>query len=315
MRRGIEFSRATDINQFRNIYPQMEIKGKEKVGDRETFVVEAIPTVGTPEIMYFDTQTGLLLRQDFVFESQGGQKNISIPVKVFIEDFIEINGIKMPLVTHQVSPGFSLTFRYYFNSIKVNVPIDDSKFRMPKEASKSGGKTSENSEQARLLYLQCKEQNGLEDYDQAIALCTKAIEFNPLLAAAYSERSAAYYFKEQYDLALSDIKKAIDIEPIANNYSLRGGIYMQKGKFDLALADFNKAIDLAPEYAHFYNIRCVLYLDKFANYNKALEDCSKAIKLMESPIFYRNRAAVFERLKRKDLAEADRKKAKMLESN
>jgi tetratricopeptide (TPR) repeat protein len=45
-------------------------------------------------------------------------------------------------------------------------------------------------------------------YDQAISDYTKAIEINPEFARAYNNRGVAYYFKGEYKKAWVDVSKA-----------------------------------------------------------------------------------------------------------
>jgi len=46
------------------------------------------------------------------------------------------------------------------------------------------------------------------EYDKAIADYTKAIEINPKYAKAYYNRGLAYYLKKEYDKAWEDVYKA-----------------------------------------------------------------------------------------------------------
>ena len=48
-------------------------------------------------------------------------------------------------------------------------------------------------------------------YDKAIFEYTKAIEINPRFAEAYYIRGRAYYYKRQYDKACSDWKRACEL--------------------------------------------------------------------------------------------------------
>src|SRR5262245_54368019 len=57
-KRGSDFPQ--ELN-FKKHYTKMELKGKEKVGSYETYVVEATPTEGSPEMLYFDVNTNLLV--------------------------------------------------------------------------------------------------------------------------------------------------------------------------------------------------------------------------------------------------------------
>jgi tetratricopeptide (TPR) repeat protein len=48
-------------------------------------------------------------------------------------------------------------------------------------------------------------------YDQAIADFNKALEIDPKSAGAYYNRGIAYYFKKEYDKSWKDINKAQDL--------------------------------------------------------------------------------------------------------
>ncbi len=41
----------------------------------------------------------------------------------------------------------------------------------------------------------------------------------------------------------------------ANFYNNRGNAYVEKGQYDQAILDFNKALEINPGYAEAYNIR------------------------------------------------------------
>jgi tetratricopeptide (TPR) repeat protein len=93
----------------------------------------------------------------------------------------------------------------------------------------------------------------MEEYDQAIQNYDKAIELNPNLAIAYNNRGNAYEDKGEYDRAIQDYDKAIELNPnLAIVYNCRGNVYVDKGKYDQAIQDYNKAIELDPENAEFY---------------------------------------------------------------
>ena len=82
-------------------------------------------------------------------------------------------------------------------------------------------------------------------YDQAISDFNKALEINPRDANAYNNRGVAYARKDQYDQAISDFNKALEINPRdANAYNNRGFTYFRKGQYDKAWEDVHKAQDL-----------------------------------------------------------------------
>jgi len=100
-------------------------------------------------------------------------------------------------------------------------------------------------------------------------------------AEAYKKRGNAYYEKGQYDKAISDYSKAIELNPrYANAYNNRGNVYDEKGLHDKAISDLSKAIELNPKYAVAYNNRAISYFYK-KEYDKAWNDVNKVQALGE----------------------------------
>jgi hypothetical protein len=117
-----EFLKPLKIKQ---LYPKLVVKGKDKVGDKEVYVVEATPVESSVETWYFDTQTGLMLRQDAERESPQGKQ----PIQVYLDNYKDVDGIKLPFKIHQVTPAFTIDIK--IDEVKHNVPIDDAKFNKP----------------------------------------------------------------------------------------------------------------------------------------------------------------------------------------
>jgi hypothetical protein len=114
--------------KIRDVAKDMFVMGKEKIGDREVYVVGAM--VGTTRIdkFYFDTQTGLLIRSQILKDTLIGW----IPEQTDYDDYKEVDGVKVPFTIRQsyVDPWIGWTRK--FTEIKFNVPIDETKFNMPK---------------------------------------------------------------------------------------------------------------------------------------------------------------------------------------
>lgn len=93
------------------------------------------------------------------------------------------------------------------------------------------------------------------------------------------ERADMYAQKGEYDLAVFEYNRAIELSPKnATLYVKRGFAFFNKKNFDLALADYNKAIELDPKEAKAYFYRAALY-ERNNNITKAIEDYQKAVEL------------------------------------
>jgi len=92
----------------------------------------------------------------------------------------------------------------------------------------------------------------------------------------YNKRGIEFGMKGQYDQAILDFKKALNINPrYAEAYNNRGIAYGQKGRYDQAILDFNKALEINPGYADAYYNRGIVYYSK-KEYAKSWDDIKKA---------------------------------------
>lgn len=88
----------------------------------------------------------------------------------------------------------------------------------------------------------------LGDYNKALADFQKAIELLPTSAATFSNSGLAHHALNDYAEALSDYSKAIKLESrFARAYYNRGITYAAIGDYEKAIADFDNAILYTPE--------------------------------------------------------------------
>ncbi len=100
----------------------------EKIGDRTYAVVEARSARHLQQL-YFDTQTGLLYKETGVTHTPLGD----YPFDTVYEDYRDVAGTKMPFQT--TSRSTTDVTHYDYSEIKLNQPIDQSRFEKPKAAS------------------------------------------------------------------------------------------------------------------------------------------------------------------------------------
>jgi len=111
--------------KLKTIYKTLAVTGREKVGSRDAYVVLATPAEGSPSRMFFDVESGLMVRQSMTRESPNGP----VDVDVYLEDVRDVAGIKQPFVVRQVTQQFTIVFR--LSEVKYNVPLDDAIFKRP----------------------------------------------------------------------------------------------------------------------------------------------------------------------------------------
>lgn len=120
-------------------------------------------------------------------------------------------------------------------------------------------------------------------WDDAIAYYNEVISLQPvdnvILAEAYCYRAYAYGSKEEYDLAIKDYSKAIELKPdFAYAYRNRGFAYERKGEIDPAINDYSKVIELTHGSSVSYSDRARAYREK-DELDLAVEDYSNAVNL------------------------------------
>jgi len=122
-RRDADFFHPLNL---RKLYAKLTVSGKEKIGERDAWVVEgALPEGGEPDRLYFDAQTGLTLR---TISQHHGPDGVTEYQEDF-EDYREVDGIKMPFTIHQKNGGTSMTVT--ITEVHHNVEVDDSLFAKP----------------------------------------------------------------------------------------------------------------------------------------------------------------------------------------
>jgi hypothetical protein len=121
-KRGAEFYEEL---RLRELYPTMTLKGERTVGQGTAYLIEASPGDGSLRRMYFDKDTGLLVRNELEYDTPRGR----LALDWRFEDFREVDGVRLPFTAHELYNGGSATIR--LGDVKHNADIDDSIFAKP----------------------------------------------------------------------------------------------------------------------------------------------------------------------------------------
>jgi photosynthetic reaction center cytochrome c subunit len=117
---------------LRQEYVRMEVQGIEKVNGRDAFLVVGFPQNDSPERLYFDVITGLLLRKVTILSTPFGNS----PFEVDYDDYRDSGGgVKIPFWIRMIpaTPRSAMASRSSIRIQKVqdNVTVDSSKFSKP----------------------------------------------------------------------------------------------------------------------------------------------------------------------------------------
>lgn len=109
-------------------YSTMSVIGKEKLGEREAYVVEARSLENKAEKLFFEARSGLLLRRIVFTEMKLGLD----PEQTDYEDYRKVDGVWLPFIvrTSYLDDNHFGTTRT-LTAVKQNIQIDDTRFDMP----------------------------------------------------------------------------------------------------------------------------------------------------------------------------------------
>lgn len=113
-------------------YSALLVEGIAQVGGRDAYIVMGVSAAKTPERLYFDVQTGLLLRKWSYLQTAVGHT----PFQMDFEDYRDTgSGVKMPFVVRSSPAGprteLETTSTLRVTSVRDNVAIDAALFVKP----------------------------------------------------------------------------------------------------------------------------------------------------------------------------------------
>jgi photosynthetic reaction center cytochrome c subunit len=106
-------------------FSEAKVEGTEKVDGRDAYLVVGGREGKTPLRLYFDEQSGLLVRLIRFGETPLGR----LPTQIDYADYRESGGVKIPFRWSLARPSGLFTIQV--TEVKQNVPVDDAKFAKP----------------------------------------------------------------------------------------------------------------------------------------------------------------------------------------
>jgi photosynthetic reaction center cytochrome c subunit len=110
---------------LKGMFSEAKVRGTEKIDDHDTYLVVGQREGKTPVRLYFDEQSGLLVRLVRFGETPLGR----LPTQIDYADYREANGVKIPFRWTLARPGGRFTIQV--REVKDNVPVEDAKFARP----------------------------------------------------------------------------------------------------------------------------------------------------------------------------------------
>jgi photosynthetic reaction center cytochrome c subunit len=112
-------------SHVKTLYAKFTVVPGEKIDGHDTYLVLGRNEGQPPLRLYFDQQSGLLVRQVRYAETALGR----MPTQIDYADYRDADGVKIPYRWTLARPGNRFTIQ--IDDVKQNVPVDDAKFAAP----------------------------------------------------------------------------------------------------------------------------------------------------------------------------------------
>jgi outer membrane lipoprotein-sorting protein len=116
---------------------QIELLGKDRVGDREAWKLRVTLKNGEKRDVYLDADTFLQVKSVLRREVDGQE----VEITSMIGDYRDVGGLMLPHSFEASAPGSPGKQLLRFDRIELDVPLDDARFEMPKRPQPAPGPT------------------------------------------------------------------------------------------------------------------------------------------------------------------------------
>lgn len=121
--------------EMKQEFTRMAVRGIEQVGGRDAYVVAGIPRGDSPELLYFDAQTGLLVRRLIAMQNVVA----NAPTQTDYLDYRTAGGVQYPStikISDTIGNPMYTVFR--LTNVDFNAPVDAGKFTKPASRPQAG---------------------------------------------------------------------------------------------------------------------------------------------------------------------------------
>lgn len=123
----------------------------------------------------------------------------------------------------------------------------------------------------------------LGNYKKAIEICTEGLQNYPDSDLLYFHRSSCYSMLKEYDKALADIDKAIELDSYnLRHYESKASIYRDMNKYDKVVEIYTQLIEKNSYELEYYRQRGIIY-EKLKDNQHATEDYKKYLSMWSKP--------------------------------
>jgi photosynthetic reaction center cytochrome c subunit len=111
--------------KLKDQFKTMSVTGRERIDGRELYVVEGTRLDGQVERLFFEVQSGLLIRRQWQSPTYFG----GLPRATDFDDYRKVGNVRLPFLIRRARG--SNIFLQTVSEYKLNVKIDDAKFKKP----------------------------------------------------------------------------------------------------------------------------------------------------------------------------------------
>lgn len=120
--RDADFYRPINMKK---LYSKLVVSGQEEIDGQMAYVVEAASADGSVEKIYFDVESGLIVRA--IARRHNGAEVTTFQQD--LQDYRDVDGVKLPFTV--VQTGGEAPFTIHFGEFHHNVDLEDSEFAKP----------------------------------------------------------------------------------------------------------------------------------------------------------------------------------------